>query len=230
MSEDLKDIIVWFEENRNVKNTEGMARFGIKTSSAYGIPLPMLRAKARQYRKRHDLALELWETGFHEAQVMAGMIDDPAQVTPAQMDAWTAGFDSWDVCDQCCSNLFRFTPFAHDKVWEYADDEREFVRRTAFVLIAVLAVHDKAATDVDFMKYLPLIEKYSFDERNFVKKAVNWALRQIGKRNLALNEAAVGMARKLASSTLPPARWTGKDALRELTSQKTLDYIRDHRK
>lgn len=230
MSSEIEEIVSWFGQNRNTKNTDSMARFGINSSNAYGIPLPMLRAKAKEYKKRHRLALELWDTGIHEARVMASMVADPQQFTPELMDSWVADFDSWDVCDQCCSNLFRLTPFAHDKVWAYAVDERKFVRRTAFVLIAVLAVHDKQSGNDVFMKYLTLIEDYAFDGRNFVKKAVNWALRQIGKRNIALNSAAAKTAAVLAASTLPPTRWTGKDALRELTSQKTLDYIRDHRK
>lgn len=227
---EIRDIIVWMEANRNMKNVEGMARFGKNPSNAYGLPMPTLRAKAKEYGKRHDLALELWQTGIHEARLLASLTADPGQLTPELMDSWTAGFDSWDVCDQCCINLFRRAPFVHEKIREYAADEREFVRRTAFVLIATLAVHDRKASDEDFRKYLPPIEEYSSDGRNFVKKAVSWALRQIGKRNFALNETAAETARRLAGSPLPSARWTGSDALRELTSQKTLDYIRDHRK
>lgn len=206
-----------------------MARPGIECSNSYGLPLPMLRAKAKEYRNRHSVALELWETGTHEARLMASMIADPRLVTPELMDVWCAEFDSWDVCDQLCINLFRKTPFAYAKIRRYATDEREFVRRTGFVLIAVLAVHDKNADDKVFEEYLELIEEYAFDGRNFVKKAINWALRQIGKRNLTLNAAAAQTAAQLSASSLPPARWIGKDALRELAAHKTLDFIRDHR-
>jgi len=227
---ELADILEWLEENRNTKNVDGMSRFGINTEKTYGVPMPALRTKAKGYRKRHDLAIQLWETGIHECRIMASLIADPKLMTSGLADRWVAGFDSWDVCDQCCINLLRHTPFAHDKIAEYAPDEREFVRRTAFVLIATLAVHDKNASDDDFARYLDLISRYAYDDRNFVKKAVNWALRQIGKRNLVLNGAAGAVAGELASSALAAARWTGKDALRELTSQKTIEYIRDHRK
>ncbi len=226
----LTEIMGWLEERRSSKNVEGMSHFGINTDKAYGIPLPQLRAKAREYRRRHDVATAFWETGIHECRIMASLTADPKQMTSSLADKWVGDFDSWDVCDQCCLNLLRLTPFAHEKVWLYAADEREFVRRAAFALIATLAVHDKDAPDEIFMKYFDLIREHSTDGRNFVKKAVNWALRQIGKRNMALNSAAAALAEELASSRLPSARWIGKDALRELTSQKTLDYIRDHRK
>lgn len=225
-----QDILKWLEESRNSKNVEGMSRFGINTDKAFGVPMPALRTKAREYKKNHTLAAELWSTGIHECRLMAPLIADPQLTTPLLIQTWVEEFDSWDVCDQCCINLIRHMPFAHSKIWEYAPDEREFVRRTAFVLIATLAVHDKKADDNDFLRYLGLITEYSGDNRNFVKKAVNWALRQIGKRNFALNEAAAKTAGELASSDLSSARWIGKDAFRELTSQKTLDYIRDHRK
>lgn len=226
---ELDEILMWMQENAQTKNVEGMARFGINSSSALGLSMPMLRAKAKQYRKRHDLAEELWRTGIHEARLMASLVDDPAAVTREQMDRWVGEFDSWDVCDQCCINLFRLTPFAHSAITGYAADEREFVRRTAFVLIATLAVHDKKTEDKVFGKYLRLVEKYSFDDRNFVRKAVNWTLRQVGKRSLGLNPEAVASAERLAASDLPSARWIGKDALRELTSPKTIQYIKDHR-
>ena len=227
---EIQDILKWLEESRNSKNVDGMSRFGINTYKAFGVPMPALRAKAREYKNNHALAVGLWNTGIHECRLMAPLIADPKLTTPLLIQNWVEEFDSWDVCDQCCINLIRHMPFAHNKIWEYAPDDREFVRRTAFVLIATLAVHDKKVDNDDFLRYLGLIAEYSGDNRTFVKKAVNWALRQIGKRNFTLNEAAAEAAGELASSPLPSARWIGKDALRELTSQKTLDYIRDHRK
>lgn len=229
MINELDQIVEWMYGAARSTHREGMERFGINSRRALGIPLPDLRIKARQYRNRHDLALGLWETDIHEARILASLTDDPACVTPEQMDAWTSGFDSWDICDQCCVNLFRKVPFAYGKIKEYAADEREFVRRTSFVLIATLAVHDKHADDDIFGSCLGLIEESATDERNFVKKAVNWALRQIGKRNMELNEQAVRIAERLAKSENKCARWVGKDALRELTSQKTLRFIAEHR-
>lgn len=225
---EVDEIVAWMRANAG--QAKDMERVAINTANALGLPMPLLRTKAREYRRRHDVALALWDTGIHEARIMASLVDDPKQVSSEQVDAWSADFDSWDMCDQCCINLFRLTPFAHDKITAYAADGREFVRRTAFVLIATLAVHDKASGDNVFIDYLPLIERYSCDERNFVRKAVNWALRQIGKRNLNLNTEAVITARRLADSPDPSERWIGRDALRELTSPKTLEYIRNHRK
>lgn len=225
----MKEILQWLEANGEQKNREGMARFGINSENAYGVPMPALRKKAREYRREHDLAIDLWATGNHEARIMAGLIADAKKVTPELMDSWVMDFDSWDVCDQCCLNLFDKAPFVHDKVGEYIADEREFVRRAGFVLIAVLAVHDKVSPDSVFVEYLTVIENNASDGRNFVRKAVNWALRQIGKRNTALNVRAVDVAGRLAASTDSAERWVGKDALKELSSQKTIDFIKKHR-
>lgn len=172
-----EELLAWLEENRNEKNIEGMARFGIRTDRAVGVPLPLLRAAAKPYRRRHETAMALWESGVHEARILAGLIADPARFGPEDMDAWSAEFDSWDLCDQCCSNLFRHLPYVQGKVTEYVADGREFVRRTGFVLMAVLAVHDKEASDERFLEWLKVVEAYAWDGRNFVKKAVNWALR-----------------------------------------------------
>lgn len=226
---EIDEIVEWFEHNASQKNVEGMARFGINTQKAFGIPIPALRAKAKEYKCRHDVALGLWRTGFHEARLMAGMIADPALLKSEVIDEWVQEFNSWDVCDQCCSNVLYKTPYVYDKIKEYAHAEAEFVRRTAFVLIAVLAVHDKTLKDEDFLTYLKLVEEYSQDERNFVRKAVNWALRQIGKRNLNLNGVATDVARRLSKSENCSARWIGNDALRELTSDKTIAFIEAHR-
>lgn len=158
--------------------------------------------------------MALWESGVHEARILASLIADPARFGPEDMDAWSAEFDSWDLCDQCCSNLFRHLPYVQGKVTEYVADGREFVRRTGFVLMAVLAVHDKEASDERFLEWLKVVEAYAWDGRNFVKKAVNWALRQIGKRNERLRLAAVEVAGRLAAADDAAARWVGRDALR----------------
>src|SRR5947207_4324215 len=170
---------------------EGMARFGINAERALGIRIPQLRAIARRVGKDHELAAELWASGIHEARLLACFIDDPSQVTEAQMEAWAAEFDSWDLVDQCCGNLFDRTPFAYAKAAEWAGREEEFVKRAGFAMMAELAVHDKRAPDERFEPFLPLIEREAPDRRNFVRKAVNWALREIGKRNAALHAEAI---------------------------------------
>jgi 3-methyladenine DNA glycosylase AlkD len=202
------------------EDKEGMARYGIKTDNAFGVSIYVLRKMAKDIGTDHDLALALWDTGIHEAQLLAGIVDDPAQVTERQMEQWVADFDSWDVCDQTCSNLFDRTPFAYRKAFEWAEDEREFVRRAGFVLMAALAVHDKKAGDEAFEQYYPVMKKFATDERNFVRKAVNWALRNIGKRNKTLNESAIGTAREIQAIGGKSARWIAADALRELQGDK----------
>ncbi len=174
----------------NPSALEAMARFGL-TGRRYGVKVPVLRKMAREIGKHHTLALELWETGIAEARILASMIDDPKQVTPKQMDRWVQDFDAWDVCDQACMNLFDKTPLAWDKVVEWSESERELVKRAAYALIAVLAWHDRTAPDDQFIALLPIIRKGASDERNFVKKAVNWALRGIGKRNKNLNRRSL---------------------------------------
>jgi 3-methyladenine DNA glycosylase AlkD len=206
---------------------EGMARFGINTNRAMGgISVPTLRAMARRIGRDHHLAQELWATEIHEARLLASMIDDPDLVTNAQMETWAAGFDSWDVTDACCGNLFDRTPFAYTKALEWSVREEEFVKRAAFSLIATLAVHDREAPDPKFEGLLAVIERESRDGRNFVKKAVNWALRSIGKRNLALNAAAVASAERIRGQGSPSARWIATDALRELRSDAVLGRLR----
>jgi 3-methyladenine DNA glycosylase AlkD len=202
------------------KDREGMARYGIKTDKAFGVSLYVLRDMAKDIGTDHALALALWDTGIHEAQLLAGIVDDPAQVTEEQMDRWVADFDSWDICDQGCSNLFDRTPFAYKKAFEWADDEREFVRRAGFVMMAALAVHDKKAGDEAFEQFSPVMKKYATDDRNFVRKAVNWALRNIGKRSPVLNRKAVEAAREIQAIGGKSARWIAADALRELEGEK----------
>ena len=198
----------------------GMAKFAVGGQHTLGISIPTLRQMAKEIGKNHDLAQQLWTSGIHEARLLATMIDLPKQVTEEQMETWAKDFDSWDVCDQCCLNLFRLTPFAQQKVVEWSSRPEEFVKRASFALMATLAVHDKKAADEVFMAYLSLIKRESVDERNFVKKAVNWALRQIGKRNRNLNQHAIEAAQEIQQIDSKSARWIAADALRELTGDK----------
>ena len=196
---------------------EGMARFGIVGERRLGLSMPSMRRIAKALGRDHALALELWATGIPDAQIVAGMVADPARLTSRQMNAWALGFESWDVCDQVCGSAFLASPLAWPKVIEWAGRPEAFVRRAAFALLATLAVHDKAASNAPFIAALPLIEAAAGDERNFVKKAVNWALRNIGKRNAALNQAAIDAARRIQAQGTRSARWIAADALRELT-------------
>lgn len=214
-----KQIIALLEAEGSEENRAGMARFGVKTERAYGVSVKRLREIAKSAGRDHDVAQELWATGMHEARMLASLVDEPAKVTPEDMEEKVLGFDSWDVCDGFCNNLFRKTPFAHAKVGEWAAREETFVRRAGFALMANLAVHDKKADDSIFADYLKLIEAASDDERNFVKKAVNWALRQIGKRSPGLNAAAIACAERIAARDSKAARWIANDAIRELTSE-----------
>ena len=204
----------------------GMARFGIKTERAFGVSMQAMRPLERAHRRDHALATALWASGYHEARILAALIDDPKQVTPKQMDAWVAAFDSWDLCDQACMKLFAKTPYVADKVEAWAKDEREFVRRAAFALIAGYAVSAKTEADKAFLAFLPVIEARATDPRNFVRKAVNWALRQIGKRSAGLHKPALKLAEKLAASDDKTARWIGKDAVKELTDPAQLARIK----
>jgi 3-methyladenine DNA glycosylase AlkD len=203
-----------------------MARFGINAERALGVRIPDLRRLAREIGIDHGLALAMWRTGIHEARILASMIEDPARVTERQMERWVGEFDSWDLCDQVCGNLFDRTRFARRKARQWAAREEEFVKRAAFALVAWMAVHDREADDRFFLGFLPVIERHGGDDRNFVKKAVNWALRQIGKRNRSLNRAAVQVARRLARSDDGAARWVGADAVRELTSEAVQGRLR----
>jgi len=207
------------------KNVEGMARFGINPEGTLGISIYDLRPMAKRIGKDHELAAQLWSTGIHEARLLAGFIDDPEKVTGRQMETWAADFDSWDVVDQVCSSLFDQTKFAYPKAVEWSEREEEFVKRPGFVLMAALSVHDKGASDKEFEKFLPIIKREATDERNFVKKAVNWALRQIGKRNLALNKKAIKAAEEISKIDSRGARWIAADALRELKSDKVQNRL-----
>lgn len=204
----------------NPRNVAGMARFGISSRhEVLGVPTPALQRIARELGPSHELARELWESGVLEARCVATLIDDPMLVTEEQMERWAKDFDNWAVCDNCCGRLFDKTPFAYRKVGEWSRREEEYVRRAAFSLTAALAVHDRQAADSKFVAFLRIIKQGSTDDRNFVKKAVNWALRQIGKRNKALNKAAIKAAQEIRQIDSPSARWIAADALRELRSE-----------
>ncbi|MFA5101342.1 MAG: DNA alkylation repair protein [Candidatus Omnitrophota bacterium] len=219
---DCRTIIGMLKRRASARNAAGMARFGINTRNALGVNVPVLRMIARSCRNDHDLALQLWKTDIHEARLLAGFIDDPAKVSVKQMELWVSDFDSWDICDLVCGNLFDRTDFAYRKAKEWPERKEEYVKRAGFVLMAALSVHDKKAHDRVFLDFFPIIAMGAVDERNFVRKAVNWALRQIGKRNLRLNRAAVRVAKDIARIDSKSARWIASDALRELTDKKVL--------
>lgn len=217
---DYDEIIKKLHLLANPENLKGMARYGINPYNNLGISIYELRPLAKQIGRNHQLALRLWDSGIHDARLLACFIDDPAKVTTEQMDAWAGDFDSWDVCDQACTSLFDQTPYAVEKVFQWAGAEKEFVKRAAFCLIAGLSVHDKNASDQVFEEFLPLLITHAVDERNYVKKAVNWALRNIGKRNAPLNKKALKTAEKIQSIDSRSARWIAADAIRELNSEK----------
>ena len=196
----------------------GMARFGLTPEGRLGVSVPDMRAIAKKIGKDHTLALGLWKTGIAEARMVASMIDEPEKVTEQQMEDWVKDFNSWDVCDQVCMNLFEKTPYTWKKIREWSKREEEFVKRTAFSLLACLAWHDKHATDDQFIALFPLMQYASTDERNFVRKAVTWALRNIGKRNTNLNAAAIRLAKEIQQIDSKTARWIAVDAIRELES------------
>jgi 3-methyladenine DNA glycosylase AlkD len=217
---ELSEIIYKLEELSNPKDIDGMARFGITPQRTYAVRIPELRKIAKRVGKDHRLAKKLWELDYRETKILACMIEDPKLVSSEQMDNWVMEFDFWEICDQCCMNLFRKTSFAYQKIFEWSTHEEEFVKRAAFTLIAVLAVHDKKASDSKFERFFPIIIRESTDDRNYVKKAVNWALRHIGKKNISLNKKAIEIALEIHDFDSKSARWIASDALRELKSEK----------
>jgi 3-methyladenine DNA glycosylase AlkD len=221
-----EEILCEMKRHANPVNVAGMARFGINPKGTLGLSMPFLRKLAKRIGMDHALAQRLWRSGIHEARILAALVDDPVQVTPAQMERWIKDFDSWDVCDQVCGNLFDRTRYARRKAAAWAKKNPEYERRAGFALMAALAWHDKEARDEVFLGYLPVIERYAFDDRNFVRKAVNWALRNIGKRSRALNKAAIGCARRIARQDSRAAHWIAADALRELINPKTVARIK----
>lgn len=223
-----KEVIKKLESLKNPKNVEGMARFGIRPKTKiYGIAIPELRKIAKILGKNHELALQLWDSKIHEARILAGYIEEPEKITKKQFEEWIKGFDSWDIVDQVCSSVLDKTKFAHKKIFELANRKEEFVKRTAFTLICCLAVHDKKMKDKEFIKFFPLIKKASIDERNFVKKAVNWALRQIGKRNESLNKQAIKIAKEIKKIDSKSAKWVANNAITELTSESMQNRLKN---
>jgi 3-methyladenine DNA glycosylase AlkD len=194
-------------------------RVGITAQNQLGVPMPAVRNLAKPIGKDHALAAELWASGVFEARVVATLIDDPKQVTVAQMEAWAQDFDNWALVDQTCGNLFDRTPYAYDKAIKWTERSEEFIKRAGFTLMAYLAVHDKKASNMQFTPFFPLMLREATDERNFVKKAINWALRGIGKRNMVLNQLAIQTALDIQMLDSKPARWIAADALRELRSE-----------
>ncbi len=228
--EKCRRILETLKSQSNPKAVEGMARFGINPKNTYGVSIPTLRGIARENRRNHALAKQLWSSGVHEARILACMVDDAEQVTEEQLEKWVKDFDSWDVCDQCCSNLFDKTKWAQQKAFEWAGRNEEFVKRAGFVMMAALSVHDKKSKDEAFLKFLPIIRRESVDNRNFVKKAVNWALRQIGKKNLSLNEAAIQTGKEIQKLDSSSAKWIASDALKELNSDAVQKKLRQRKK
>lgn len=217
MTTDVNTVIAEIRALGSEKNRIGMARYGINTERAFGVSMAALAPLAKRHKRDHALAAALWKAGWHEARLLATLVDDPRAVTLEQMDRWASDFDSWDICDQACMKLFARTPFVAEKVAAWAGDEREFVARAAFALIAGYSVHAKQAPDGVFVDFLTVIEAHATDPRNYVRKALNWALRQIGKRSLALHGPALALAERLAVSENRTARWTGRAAVRELS-------------
>ena len=205
---------------------EGMARFGIKGDKRLGISMPELRKAGKSIGKDHELALELWATKIPDAMILATLVDDPEKVTEQQAESWVKDLDSWDVCDQLCMNLFDRVPFAGKKIREWSKRDEEFVKRASFALIACIAWHDKDAPDELFIRFFPVIKNGATDERNYVKKAVSWALRHIGKKNLYLNRKATSLAREIKNIDSKPSRWIAYDVIRELESEAVLKRLK----
>jgi 3-methyladenine DNA glycosylase AlkD len=208
------------------KNVEGMARFGIRANKVFGVSKPKLDELAKKIGKNHELGMELWRTGIHDARLLGVLISEAEQVSAKQMDCWVRDFDNWDVCDGSCCHLFVFAAPAWKKAFEWTRRKKEFEKRAGFALAAFLAVHDRRAADAIYLKFLKTIEREAWDDRNFVRKAVNWALRNIGKRNLRLNRAAISSAERIRRQDTRAARWIAADALRELRSEAVQRRLR----
>jgi len=219
MTDQLSKILAELKAMEDQTCVEGMARYGIRSEKCYGVSMTKLMAIKRRVGKDHELADGLWRSGIHDARLLACLVDDPRQVTETQMDKWVKDFDNWAICDGCCGHLFDKTPFAYRKAREWTKRKEEYVKRAGFVLVATLTVHDKKADDDAFLVFLPSILEASEDERNYVMKAVNWALRQIGKRNPRLNREAINVAERMRNSDSKVAKWIASDALRELRSE-----------
>ncbi len=222
----VKDVLDKLQGRAQPEQLKGMAKYGITVEQRLGVSVPDMRKLAKEIGRDHKLALDLWRTGIAEARIVAAMVGDPAKLTEEQMEDWVKGINSWDVCDQVCMNLFEKNQLAWKKIVDWSEREEEFVKRTAFSLIACLAWHDKKASDEKFIELLPVIIQGATDERNFAKKAVNWALRNIGKRNLNLNRAAINAAKEIQRLDSKAARWVASDAIRELESDAIQSRLR----
>jgi 3-methyladenine DNA glycosylase AlkD len=225
-----EEIIKKLKKLSNPKAIEGMARYGITPQKTFGVSIPNLRKIAQKAGRNRDLAQRLWASDIRETRILASMIDEPAGVTEDQMERWVKDFDYWEICDQCCMNLFEKTRYAYPKATEWSHGQEEFVKRAGFVLMARLAVSDKNAKDFPFEKFFLLIKRESTDQRNFVKKAVNWALRQIGKRNVTLNKNAIKVAEDIQQMDSKAAKWIASDAIRELKSKPVQERLRTKEK
>lgn len=224
-SPDAALIIARLEALKSLQDAAGMARFGIRGARVLGVPVKTLRVIARETGRSHELAEALWASGIHEARILASIVAEPKRVELTQMEQWVADLDSWDLCDQCCTNLWVRTPFARDQALVWSERAEEFVKRAGFVLMVQVAGKDKKAPVELLQRYLARAEREAHDERNFVKKAVNWAIREIGQRSAELNEAAIAVAQRLQASDSRTARWVGSDALSELNSAKITERV-----
>jgi len=222
----VEEIIKKLESLSNKEAVKGMARYGINPRNNLGVSIYKLRLIAKEIGKDHDLAIKLWNSDIHDARLLACFIDDPDKITSEQMDSWAKGFDSWDICDQACTSLFDLNSLAWTKVFEWAKRNEEFVKRGAFALIAGLSVHNKKSSDEKFEQFFPIIKKHSADNRNYVKKAVNWALRNIGKRNLRLNKKTIELSENILKIDSSAAKWIARNALKELTSIKIQNRLK----
>ncbi len=222
-------VMAWILKTGSAKVRSGMARYGLPTANAVGIPVGVMRKEAKRIGPNHALALGLWKTGNFEAQMMAAMLGEPDRLTVAQMDAWCRDFDNWGTVDTACFTLFDRSPLGWTMAPKWSKEKGEFQKRAGFVLMACLAAHDKTAKDSAFLTFFPIIEKAATDDRNFVKKGVSWALRHLGHRNAALHAAAVRTATKLSTSANATERWVGKDALRDLTRPAVRNKVRSKR-
>ena len=222
-----KEVLKKLKAKGQPDKLKGMAKFAIEGKKRLGVAVPDLRKLAKEIGEDHQLALKLWQTKIPEAMILATMVDDPEKVTEKQAENWVKDIQSWDVCDQLCMNLLEKVPFVLKKIREWSKREEEFVKRAAFALIACLACHDKEAPNEYFIKFFPIIKREAVDDRNFVKKAVNWALRHIGKRNLTLNKEAIKLAKEIKQLDSKPAKWIASDAIRELESEAVQKRLKE---
>ena len=222
---DVKSVLAWLKKHSSKATRDGMARYGVPSDTALGVTMADMKVLAKEVGKNHALAAALWDTGVYEARMLTSFVDDAEQVSATQMNRWARDFDNWGICDTVCFHLFDRTPHAWQKVEQWHDKKEEFTKRAAFALLWGLTVHDKRAADSAFVDGLSYIERAATDDRHWVKKAVNMSLRAVGKRNAALNKAAIATARRLADSSNATPRWIGKDALQELTSASVVRRI-----